>query len=173
MKGEFVSKFIKGVVNAGKDFHEIYNWTPIYYKGFLVSGRDHRKIYSGFKNLEHRKIIKKVNNGKFEFTQKGKIWFKSSLLRHYKELGIKWDGKWRVVIFDIPQELHNKRNRFRKRLKLLGFYMVQKSVFAFPYPCEGELAGYCIELDISDYVNIISAENLGFINEEVKKFFQI
>ncbi len=173
MKGEFILKFIKGVINTGKDFYEIYNWTPIYYKGFLVSGRDNKKVYSGFINLKHRGIINEVDRGKYKFTEKGKMWFRSSLLRYYKDLGIKWDGKWRVVIFDIPQELHNKRNRFRKKLKSHGFYMVQKSVFVFPYPCEDELASFCGELNISDYVNVISAENLGSVNDEVKKFFNI
>lgn len=173
MKGEFVSKFIKGIINSGKDVYQIYNWTPIYYKGFLVSGYSRKKLYNGFKNLEHRGIIKEIKEGRYKFTENGKSWFKSSLLRHYKELGIKWDGKWRIVIFDIPQELHNKRNRFRKKIKSLGFYMIQKSVFAFPYPCEEELARYCNELNISDYINVISAHNLGFIDDEVKKFFNL
>ena len=171
MKGEFVLKFLKEIVNTGKELHTIYNWTPIYYKGFHVSGPNRKKLYSGFKNLEHRGVIEIIGKGKYKFTEKGKVWFKSSLLRYYKDLGIKWDGKWRIVIFDIPQELHNKRNRFRKRLKFLGFYMIQKSVFVFPYTCEEELATYANDLDISDYINVIKADDLGFVGKEVKRFY--
>lgn len=173
MKNGFLFKFVKGIINTGKEFHEIYNWTPIYYKGFHESGPNRKKVYSGFKNLEYRGIIREIRGGKYKFTEKGKIWFKSSLLKYYKDLGIKWDGKWRLVIFDIPQEFHSKRNQFRRRLKTLGFCKIQKSVFAFPYPCEEELSRYCQELNISDYINVIRAENLGFVNDEVKKFFRI
>lgn len=173
MKGEFISKFIKGVVSAGKDVYQIYNWTPIYYKGFLVSGYSRKKLYSGFKNLEHRGIIKEIQDGKYKFTENGKMWFRLSLLRYHKESGTKWDNKWRIVIFDIPQELHNKRNQFRRKLKSLGFHMIQKSVFVFPYPCEEELAGYCSQLKISDYINIVSANDLGFVEDEVKNIFSL
>jgi len=178
MKGDFVLKFIKGVINIGKEMYGIYTWearysTPLYVKDSLIFGRDRKKTYTGFKNLEHRGLIKSLGNGRYNFTKKGKIWFRTSLLRYYKDLGVKWDNKWRLVIFDIPQEFHNKRNRFRKRLKSLGFYKIQKSVFVFPYPCENELAKYCSELNISEYVNVVHAYDLGHMNEEVKKVFNI
>ncbi len=179
MKSDFVLKFIKGVIKTGKEMRDIYNWEiryarpALYRKNFSTVKEDQKKAYHGFKNLERRGIIKNVDDDRFKFTAEGRIWLRSSLLRYYKDLGIKWDKKWRVVIFDIPQELHNKRNRFRKRLKLLGFYRIQKSVFAFPYPCENELAEYCGDLNISEYVNIINADDLGDVSEEVKKVFNI
>lgn len=59
------------------------------------------------------------------------------------ELAIKkpkrWDKKWRIVIFDIPEERKNLRDELRRCLKLLGFAEFQKSVFAFPYHCEDEI----------------------------------
>ncbi|MEX2090899.1 MAG: CRISPR-associated endonuclease Cas2 [Candidatus Paceibacterota bacterium] len=173
MKGEFILKFLKGTINTGKEFYAIYNWTPLYYKGFYVSGPNYKKTYSGFKNLEHRGIIKKVSKSRFKFTEKGKVWLKSSSLKYYKDMGIKWDRKWRIIIFDIPQEFHNKRNQFRKKLKSSGFYMIQKSVFAFPYPCEKELFDYTKDLQISEYINIIEADNLGSVSQEVKKFYNL
>ncbi len=172
-KKGFILDFIKGVVNAAKEVHEVYNWTPIYYKGFHVSGPKGKKIYQGFSNLKQRGVIKEAGKDKYEFTEKGRTWFRGVLIKHYVNLGVKWDGKWRILIFDIPQELHNKRNRLRTKLKFLGFYMLQKSVFTFPYPCEDELVGYCNNLNISDYVNIITAENLGHIESDVREFFKL
>ncbi len=59
------------------------------------------------------------------------------------ELAVKkpkrWDKKWRIVIFDIPEDRKSLRDELRRRLKLLGFAEFQKSVFAFPYPCEDEI----------------------------------
>lgn len=50
-----------------------------------------------------------------------------------------WDGKWRVVIFDIPSTSDVIRNVFRRKLKELGFYPLQKSTWVYPFECGGEI----------------------------------
>ena len=50
-----------------------------------------------------------------------------------------WDGKWRTVIFDIPEKLKSARNALRDKLKEVGFHELQKSVFVFPYECKDEI----------------------------------
>ena len=52
----------------------------------------------------------------------------------------KWDKKWRIVIFDIPNSSTFVRNVFRRKLKELGFYALQKSIWVHPYKCEEEIA---------------------------------
>lgn len=51
----------------------------------------------------------------------------------------KWDGKWRMVIFDIPEYQKKLRNAFRGHIKNLGFIELQKSAFVFPYDAKREL----------------------------------
>lgn len=51
----------------------------------------------------------------------------------------KWDKKWRVVIFDVPEKYKDLRNAFRVRLRGLGLYQLQESVYVFPYPCFDEV----------------------------------
>lgn len=51
----------------------------------------------------------------------------------------KWDKKWRVVIFDISEKHKWVRDVFRMRLRQLGLYQLQKSVFVSPYPCFDEI----------------------------------
>ena len=51
----------------------------------------------------------------------------------------KWDGEWRIVIFDIPERFKKAREALRKKLKDLGFIKLQESVFVFPYECENEI----------------------------------
>src|SRR3989338_118105 len=54
-----------------------------------------------------------------------------------------WDGKWRIVIFDIPEnERRRMRDAMRQKLQKIGFYQMQKSVWVFPYPCEKEIRLY-------------------------------
>ena len=51
----------------------------------------------------------------------------------------KWDGKIRIVAFDIPNAQRTKRNAFRRKLKELGFYSSQKSVWLHPFECKNEI----------------------------------
>jgi len=51
----------------------------------------------------------------------------------------KWDKKWRLVIFDIPHRHKAKRNAFRRKLKELGFYPLQKSVWVQAFECKEEI----------------------------------
>ena len=51
----------------------------------------------------------------------------------------KWDRKWRVVAFDIPEKYKGLRDVFRMRLGQLGLYQLQESVYVSPYPCFDEV----------------------------------
>ncbi len=57
----------------------------------------------------------------------------------------KWDGKWRMLIFDIPEKRKLLRNKIRLTLVSIGFTKLQDSVWIFPYPCE-------------DLVNLLKAD---------------
>ena len=50
-----------------------------------------------------------------------------------------WDEKWRMVIFDIPENIKAARDALRFKLKKLGFHELQKSVFVYPFNCEDEI----------------------------------
>ena len=48
----------------------------------------------------------------------------------------RWDGKWRVLIFDIPEKRKVVRVKVRNSLKMLGLHRLQDSVWVYPYDCE-------------------------------------
>lgn len=84
----------------------------------------------------------------------------------------KWDGKWRVVLFDIPEKYRKGRDALRAVLKRMGFYEYQKSVFIHPFECQNE-ADFAIEyFQLRPWVRIIVAESLD--NElHLKKHFDL
>lgn len=47
-----------------------------------------------------------------------------------------WDGKWRILIFDIPEKKRWLRDRVRDILLVVGFKRLQKSVWVYPFDCE-------------------------------------
>lgn len=51
----------------------------------------------------------------------------------------RWDGLWRVVIFDIPEAYKRTRDVFRIRLVQMGMHQLQESVYVSPYPCFDEV----------------------------------
>lgn len=48
----------------------------------------------------------------------------------------RWDGRWRVLIFDIPEYRKGLRQKVRHTLRAVGFVRLQDSVWAYPYDCE-------------------------------------
>ena len=48
----------------------------------------------------------------------------------------RWDGKWRIVIFDVWERRRGVRNKLRIMLQNTGFMKIQNSVWVYPYPCE-------------------------------------
>ena len=51
----------------------------------------------------------------------------------------KWDGKWRIVIFDIQDKQRVKREGLRGFLKRLQFCQLQKSVWIHAFDCRDEV----------------------------------
>ncbi len=52
----------------------------------------------------------------------------------------KWDRRWRVVIFDIPERRRGVRVRLRRFMEEYGFIRLQNSVWIYPYDCEDLIA---------------------------------
>jgi phenylacetic acid degradation operon negative regulatory protein len=50
-----------------------------------------------------------------------------------------WDGKWRVVVFDLPEKHNASRVRLRRYLKDCGFGYLQKSLWISPDPLDDEV----------------------------------
>jgi len=51
-----------------------------------------------------------------------------------------WDGRWRLVLFDLPEAKAGVRNRLRDYLRGKGFGYLQKSVWITPDPMDDERA---------------------------------
>lgn len=72
----------------------------------------------------------------------------------------RWDQKWRVILFDIPENQKSLRDTLRMRLKQLGLLELQKSVFVHPYECRNEI-DFVIELyNARRYVRFIEASHI-------------
>ncbi|MEK7664771.1 MAG: CRISPR-associated endonuclease Cas2 [Patescibacteria group bacterium] len=118
------------------------------YKVLKFLGKEWQKINKNelkreIRNLYRSKLIKEKKNSDgsltFILSEKGKL---KALTYHFDKMKIEknnWDGKWRIVVFDVPEKLRRGRDALREKIKKLGFYELQKSVFVFPYNCKDEI----------------------------------
>ncbi len=101
---------------------------------------------------------------------------KRALTYRYKNIKIpkqmKWDRKWRLILFDIPEDEREARDTFRDHLVYMEFFCLQKSVWVYPFDCKNEIDFIVELLDIRKYVRFISADFID--NEEhIKRFFKL
>lgn len=72
----------------------------------------------------------------------------------------KWDLRWRIVIFDIPNTKKNARESLRGVLKRLGFLPLQESVWMTPWPCDDQITALRELYGIPHEVVLIEASKI-------------
>lgn len=138
--------------------------------------RSQYKLRRALYQLKKNKLVNIYYKGNEEFieiTEKGK---KRLLQYDYDNIKIKmpkkWDGMWRIVIFDIPEKRKKARNAVVMKLKEIGFYSIQKSTYISPYECKDEIDFIGEHLFIRKYIDYIIAKSIDK-EEKLKKLFKI
>lgn len=104
-------------------------------------------------------VDKSVNEGKIilKLTSAGRDW----ILKYGEDPKKDWDGIWRLVIFDIPEQHRKVRSVLRRRLKEWGFVAWQKSVWASKKPLTQHLRKLVDDLGVDQWVLVIESSNAG------------
>ncbi len=130
------------------------------------------------KRLQSRELLdyRVLPNGEIKVVL-GKLGRKYELVYRFDALQLnmkkKWDRKWRMVVFDIPERKKAARDALRRKLKTLGLYPVQDSVFLTPYDCEKELDFICSVFDLDRNHILIFYVGRFEGEEKLKHYFEI
>lgn len=81
-----------------------------------------------------------------------------------------WDGQWRMVLFDIPEERKALRSVFRRKLQQFGFKYLQKSAWIYPFPCEDVLTELAARLNLADCIHVAVVRSLSSDDLARRKF---
>ncbi|MEX2032942.1 MAG: hypothetical protein WD889_00070 [Candidatus Colwellbacteria bacterium] len=115
-----------------------------------------RALYA-LKKRRQIKIESRGNKTIIKLTERG---HKRKLEYEYENIKIAeppiWDKKWRLLMFDIPDEARGIRDSFRLKLKGMGFIPFQKSVWIYPYSCEDEIDFVTEYLRIGRYLSLLT-----------------
>jgi DNA-binding transcriptional regulator PaaX len=100
----------------------------------------YRRITQGLKRLEQDGLITLTGEyakHRVKITEKGRAIIEKIEFGEYviPEPAF-WDGKWRVLIFDISERRRRSRVQLKRLLDGAGFVRVQDSVWVHPYPCD-------------------------------------
>lgn len=135
---------------------------------------DQRRLKRTVKEMIQRELLAYNEADKetaLVVTNKGKkTLLKYNIKRMELEKPKTWDGKWRVVIFDVMEGKKSLREALRNKMKQLGFYQLQKSVYVTPYPCDKEISFIREYYLIGSEVSYFLATELEQEGELVKKF---
>lgn len=137
-----------------------------------------KQVTKALYDLKRRKLIEIVEKGdeaKIYLQDKYKIKVITrsiKLLLDFKKKKKKWDGRWFIVFFDVPENEKQKREYLRAYLKRLGFYQYQESVYIFPFECKKEVELIKKIVGGAKYMKYIVAEEIEE-EEKIKKYFNL
>lgn len=154
---------------AKKDFDAVFPKPKQFVKDPIF------KSFSDFKNMVYhlrRKgwvdILENSNERFIKLTKNGEL--EALLAKARLPRRGRWDGKWRVVVFDIPEYVSPRRDLFRRLLKKNGFIRLQASVFISPYSLNREALAYLRETGLINYIRIMKVEEMDSDTDLRKKF---
>jgi CRISPR-associated endonuclease Cas2 len=162
-------KMLMYLLAAKKDFDAVFPKPKQFVKDSIF--RSFAEFKTMVYHLKRKGWVEIVENGSERFiklTKNGELealMSKARMPRHGR-----WDGKWRVIIYDIPEEASNKRDMFRRLLKINGYIQLQASVFVSPHSLNREAIAYLKETGLINYIRIMKVEEMDNDGDLRKKF---
>ena len=124
---------------------------------FKLFKKDEEKdVKAAIKDLKRHEFIKQKENYDgsvlISLSEKGELRALNIIFRRFDGRKEKWDRKWRMISFDIPNYCTKGRKAFVYKLKSGGFYELQKSLFLYPHDCQKEINALASLFKIEKYV---------------------
>ena len=176
-KGELAKEILKGLAVGGlivasfalPNLPQVFNFFGI------NNARDRKRIKRTVQTLEKQKLIDFYEKGDdqiMEITEKGE---KRILKYKIDEIKIarpkKWDGYWRVIIFDIPERYKRARSALTRKLKETEIYPLQKSVFVCPFECRNEIDFIGEFFNVRKFIYYFTTKDLD--DNYLKKYYNL
>jgi len=111
--------------------------------GLVAFERKGGKSYARITDAGRKKLAFELEKGKLNLSRKRR-----------------WNRRWRVIIFDVPERRRKTRDRLRLLMQKLGFVRLQDSVWVFPYDCEDFIVLLKAELKIGSAVLYMVVEEI-------------
>jgi len=101
------------------------------------------------------------NKSYYSLTRRGIRRIEEAAKRIFKLKPEEWDGKWRILMYSIPEEIRSVRDELRKELIWSGFGTLSNSFWISANSLENEVYDLIDKYQIEDYVDFFVAEYSG------------
>lgn len=134
----------------------------------LLKGRQSRMVYGALGQMENRGWLKstlKKGERFITLTSVGQRFIEQTLAQAKQDSP--WDGAWRVVLFDIPENRRSLRSRLRLLLKEMGFGQFQASVWASPRASWNTIEQFAIRHNLEKRIYFLQVTDWHGIEERI------
>ncbi|MGB9637668.1 MAG: CRISPR-associated endonuclease Cas2 [Microgenomates group bacterium] len=148
-----------------------FGWNRTWSDALSIKNSTFRRQMQRFlKTGDIEKIFDKNGNAYFKLTSPGREKFER-LYPLAKLSSRPWDGRWRLVIFDIEEQNKRTRNLLRRKLVSLGFGKLQESVYATPLDVLVDLKEFLKNEGLFGKVLVLEAKELfGFSAKTIANY---
>lgn len=134
-----------------------------------LSGKDYA-IARSLRGLKEAGFIEQIASPQNEYarlTKEGKKKVHCLELENETSLvNVSWDGFWRIILLDLPENRKSERESLRYLLKKAGFVCLKNSAWISPFPYEHLFTNIKKDLNLTTEMMIIVTQ---FVDEETKK----
>lgn len=133
-------------------------------------------ITRSLKGLKDAGLIEHISSGQNDYarlTKEGKKKVHSLKLENDQAVvNTNWDGYWRIILLDLPEDRKSERESLRYLLKKAGFICLKNSAWISPYPFEHLFTNIKKDLNLSTELVILVTNHIDEITEkELSKIF--
>jgi hypothetical protein len=152
--------------------------------------RSESSFYTALARLKRRRLVARLPGHGYELTSAGeyaalKAYVRRELSvaergvrsgvsgkRSAARIGQSWDGRWRIVVFDIPESHRPIRDYLRTLLKRIGFKEFQRSMWMYPHKLPPFLHKLFADSQLRSYVRAMTTYDIDY-DDDLRRQFKL
>lgn len=153
----------------------------------LGAQRSENSFYTALARLKRRRAIIRSADHHYELTAAGeysalKAYVRKEHREHEQKSASgavikkadpqKWDGKWRIVLFDVPENKRPVRDYLRNVLKRHGFREFQRSMWVWPYKLPQFIGKLLSDPQMRKYTRAITTYDIDY-DDDLRRLFRL
>lgn len=150
----------------------------------LGAVRSENSFYTALARLKRRRLIIRTADRAYELTPAGEYAaLKAHVRKEFTEIervneqespvkSKTWDGKWRLVFFDVPESKRPIRDYIRGVLKRQGFREFQRSMWIYPHKLPSFISKLLAEPQIRKYTRVATTYDIDY-DEDLRRSFKL
>jgi phenylacetic acid degradation operon negative regulatory protein len=141
--------------------NQVISFSPVTFDGKIQTAFDialNQKTRGTLSGLLKEGLIEKEGDNQYRLTDKGfeEISLQFPFCRYLRK---KWDGKWRIISYEIPESKREIRDRLRREMQGWGLGPWHRSFWLTPHPIIDTLHKLVSQKEEEKYIQTFEADH--------------